>query len=91
MVVGSGYIAVELAGILNTLGSEVSLVVRYHKCLRSFDDILSDSLMEEMANAGINIVKFSTVSTTIEDEKFCEGKKEFSELTFADCFISRRQ
>lgn len=62
MVVGSGYIAVELAGILKTLGSEVSLVVRYHKCLRSFDDMLSDALMEEMANAGIKIVKFSTVS-----------------------------
>ncbi|CAI8021486.1 Glutathione reductase, mitochondrial, partial [Geodia barretti] len=60
-VVGSGYIAVELAGILNSLGSEVSLVVRYHKCLRSFDDVLSDSLMEEMTNAGIKVVKFSTV------------------------------
>ena len=62
MVIGSGYIAVELAGILNALGSDVSLVVRYHKCLRAFDDMLSDALMEEMANAGINIVKFSTVS-----------------------------
>ena len=63
---GSGYIAVELAGILNALGSEVSLVVRYHKCLRSFDDMLSDALMEEMANAGINVVKFSTVSAYSE-------------------------
>lgn len=63
VVVGSGYIAVELAGILNALGSEVSLVVRYHKCLRTFDDLLSDALMEEMANAGINIIKFSTVNT----------------------------
>ena len=62
MVVGSGYIAVELAGILNALGSEVSLVVRYHKCLRTFDDMLSDALMEEMVNAGINVIKFSTVS-----------------------------
>ena len=58
---GSGYIGVELAGILQTLGSEVSLVVRYHKCLRGFDDLISDALMEEMANAGINIIKFSTV------------------------------
>jgi len=30
-VVGSGYIAVELAGILNALGSDVSIVVRYNK------------------------------------------------------------
>lgn len=31
MVVGAGYIAVELAGILNALGSEVTLVIRYDK------------------------------------------------------------
>lgn len=30
-VVGAGYIAVELAGILNALGSKVSLFIRYNK------------------------------------------------------------
>lgn len=29
VVVGAGYIAVELAGILNALGSDVSLLIRY--------------------------------------------------------------
>ena len=29
VVVGAGYIAVELAGILHTLGSDVSLLIRY--------------------------------------------------------------
>ncbi len=28
-MVGAGYIAVELAGILRTLGSDVSLLIRY--------------------------------------------------------------
>ena len=59
---GSGYIAVELAGILNALGSDVTLVVRYGKILRSFDSMLSDSLMEEMLKAGVKIVRFSKVS-----------------------------
>lgn len=31
MVVGAGYIAVELAGILQTLGSEVYQFIRYDK------------------------------------------------------------
>ena len=31
VVVGSGYIAVELAGILNALGSDVSLIIRRNK------------------------------------------------------------
>lgn len=30
-VIGAGYIAVELAGILNALGSDVSLVIRRDK------------------------------------------------------------
>ncbi len=29
VVVGAGYIAVEMAGILQTLGSDVSLLIRY--------------------------------------------------------------
>ena len=31
VVVGAGYIAVELAGILKALGSDVSLLIRYDK------------------------------------------------------------
>ncbi|KAL5475381.1 hypothetical protein EMCRGX_G025190 [Ephydatia muelleri] len=53
-VVGSGYIAVELAGILNALGSHVSLLVR-HTLMKPFDEMLSKSLAEEMTNAGIKI------------------------------------
>ncbi len=34
MVVGAGYIAVELAGILRTLGSDTSLLIRYDKVRR---------------------------------------------------------
>ena len=39
-VVGSGYIAVELAGILKTLGSDVSLIIRRNEFLRTFDSSL---------------------------------------------------
>ena len=51
-VLGAGYIAVELAGVLNALGSETHLLVRRHKPLRSFDDLLSDTLVEIMATEG---------------------------------------
>ena len=36
-MVGAGYIAVELAGVLNGLGSDVTLIVRGAKALRRFD------------------------------------------------------
>ena len=51
-VLGAGYIAVELAGVLHALGSETHLLVRKHKPLRSFDDMLSDTLVEVMAAEG---------------------------------------
>lgn len=55
-VVGAGYIAVELAGVLNTLGSDVSLLLRREHFLSSFDSMLRDTLMEEMVNDGVNVI-----------------------------------
>jgi glutathione reductase (NADPH) len=55
-VVGSGYIAVELAGVLQALGSQVSLFMRYDRLLRHFDTLLSDCLMRSMTDAGIELV-----------------------------------
>ncbi|ABE56867.1 NADPH-glutathione reductase [Shewanella denitrificans OS217] len=51
-VVGAGYIAVELAGVMHALGSETHLLVRKHAPLRNFDPILTDALVEAMALDG---------------------------------------
>nr|NIR28671.1 glutathione-disulfide reductase [Gammaproteobacteria bacterium]NIU03471.1 glutathione-disulfide reductase [Gammaproteobacteria bacterium]NIV50898.1 glutathione-disulfide reductase [Gammaproteobacteria bacterium]NIV75466.1 glutathione-disulfide reductase [Gammaproteobacteria bacterium]NIX84746.1 glutathione-disulfide reductase [Gammaproteobacteria bacterium] len=55
-VVGSGYIAVELAGIFNAVGSEVTMLLRREHLLGRFDAMLRETLMEEMVNAGVNIM-----------------------------------
>ena len=55
VVVGAGYIAVELAGVLNGLGVDTHLVVRKHKALRTFDEDISDFLDSEMVRQGITI------------------------------------
>lgn len=55
LVVGSGYVSVELAGVLNALGSETQVVVRKEGVLRSFDKMLSTELMEAMRNSGIGL------------------------------------
>tara|TARA_R110002096_G_scaffold57426_2_gene145600 strand:- start:10508 stop:11854 length:1347 start_codon:yes stop_codon:yes gene_type:complete len=55
LVAGSGYIAVELAGVFNGLGSETHLVVRKDSILRSFDPMLSGELMQEMTRNGISL------------------------------------
>ncbi len=55
-IVGSGYIAVELAGVLAALGSDVTILVRHDGVLREFDSLLRDTLMNEMAAQGIRVV-----------------------------------
>lgn len=70
VVVGAGYIAVELAGVLNSLGAETHLVVRKSKALRDFDPMISDGLDVEMAKAGILIHKYTNGVAKVDiDEK----------------------
>ncbi len=65
VVVGSGYIAVEFAGIFNGFGSEVDLVFRADKVLRGFDEDVRDTLSAEMTKKGINIIA-NTLPVRIE-------------------------
>ena len=51
-VVGAGYIAVELAGVLNALGSQTHLFVRHEAPLRHFDAMLGQTLVEVMRTEG---------------------------------------
>ncbi|XP_006035966.1 glutathione reductase, mitochondrial, partial [Alligator sinensis] len=63
VIVGAGYIAVEIAGILSTLGSESSLLIRHDKVLRTFDSMISSNCTQELENVGINIWKNSLVKS----------------------------
>lgn len=54
-VVGAGYIAVELAGVLNSLGSETYLFVRQHAPLRNQDPLIVETLLEVLAQDGIQL------------------------------------
>jgi glutathione reductase (NADPH) len=54
-VVGGGYIACEFAGILNGLGSDVSLLYRGDQILRGFDQECRDFLAQEMQKKGVTI------------------------------------
>jgi glutathione reductase (NADPH) len=54
-VVGSGYVACELAGAFHELGAEVELLIRKNYLLTSFDVMLGKSLMREMRAQGMAI------------------------------------
>jgi glutathione reductase (NADPH) len=53
LIAGSGYIAVELGGVFNALGSDVMIVVRKDGVVRSFDAMLGEEVMEAMEASGI--------------------------------------
>lgn len=53
VIVGSGYIGVELAGVLNALGTKTHLLVRSKRILKEFDSTIVSTLSEIMAKDGI--------------------------------------
>lgn len=55
-IVGAGYIAVELAGVLAALGTDVTLFLRGKQLLSGFDEMLSTTLAAEMTAAGIGLM-----------------------------------
>ena len=67
-VIGAGYIAVELAGIFNALGTETHLLIRGETVLRTFDPTLQLVLTPWMEHTGLHLHKTTNV-TRIEGEK----------------------
>ncbi len=55
IVAGSGYIAVELAGVFSGLGSDTQVVVRKQGVVRDFDVMLGGELMQAMRDSGIAV------------------------------------
>ena len=66
-VVGAGYIAVELAGILRGLGTDVTLHLRRDSVLRRFDEILQQACMEGLADSGVKTAT-GFVPTAVEKD-----------------------
>lgn len=76
-VIGSGYIAVEIAGVLQALGTDTSLVSRKDLVLRGFDDMIRENLTDAMIESGIHkeyhfkvkrLVKEDDGTITLESE-----------------------
>jgi len=53
--VGGGYIAVELAGVMNALGVETHLFIRGKTFLRKFDQMIQDLLTDHYEQIGVHV------------------------------------
>uniref|UniRef100_A0AAY5JYU4 Glutathione reductase, mitochondrial n=1 Tax=Esox lucius TaxID=8010 RepID=A0AAY5JYU4_ESOLU len=69
VIVGAGYIAVEMAGILSTLGSKTSVICRQTGVLRNFDAFISTNCTKELQNSGIELWK-NTQGVDIDERGF---------------------
>lgn len=54
-VIGAGYIAVELAGVLGSLGSDTHLFVRGNTALRKFEDVCRDMVHNTFPKIGVTV------------------------------------
>jgi glutathione reductase (NADPH) len=87
LVVGAGYVAVELGGIFRALGSEVTLAYRGHRLLRHFDPLISDGLADELRAAGTRLVPdFLSERLTRSAEGLVLGSTDGRELV-GDCVL----
>ena len=55
--VGAGYIAVELAGVMNAIGVETHMVIRGETFLRNFDPMIQRTLTKRYEDASVKIYK----------------------------------
>ena len=56
VMVGSGYVSVELGGVFAALGSKVTLLIRGETVLRSFDAMLGAGVLKAMRDEGVDVV-----------------------------------
>jgi glutathione reductase (NADPH) len=68
-VIGGGYISVELSGVLNALGSDVTVVALENRIMERFDTMVSNVLQREMQRQGISVnTSFQAAALKRSDE-----------------------
>ncbi len=76
-VIGGGYIGVELAGVLNALGSEVEIFGRADTLLRGFDPMIQEALNKDYTAHGITLHHGTTIDKVSSDKTIFTNHGEF--------------
>ncbi len=88
VVVGAGYIGVELAGVMHSLGTDTHLVVRKHAPLRHFDPLIHETLVDMIHAEGCTLHNHASVEKV---ERNDDGTLSIhltnDEVLEADCLI----
>jgi glutathione reductase (NADPH) len=68
-IVGSGYIAIELAGIFAALGSKVTLVLRGEAVLKQFDAMIGESTLQILRDDGVAVASQASPASLGRDAR----------------------
>ncbi len=77
-VIGGGYIGVELAGVLNALGSKVEVFVRADKLLNGFDSMIQNALEKDYTAHGIKIHHKTQIDRLSKDLTISTNNGDFT-------------
>jgi glutathione reductase (NADPH) len=83
-VVGAGYIAVEMAGMLSAVGVEVHMFIRGDTFLRSFDPMIQETMTSRYESVGVKIHKGYKGFERIEQVGGGKGGKKVLKLVGKD-------
>ncbi|HES76826.1 MAG TPA: glutathione-disulfide reductase [bacterium] len=87
-ILGGGYIGVEIAGLMRSFGSEVTVADIAPRILMPFDLMLSETLSEHMRHEGIELrMPFRTTGLRKTDEGIVIDGAEGEALGPFDCVI----
>ena len=87
LVVGGGYIALEMAGIFHGLGVETTLAYRGPHPLRGFDDDTRFYLCEEIRKKGINLMLNTKVEMLDHEGENIEAMMSFARCAEVDAVL----
>jgi glutathione reductase (NADPH) len=83
-VVGAGYIGVELAGILQTVGVETHMFIRGDTFLRKFDPMIQNTMTKRYEDMGMTIHNRFPGFKKVELLREGKGKEKLLKLTMND-------
>lgn len=91
-VFGAGYIAVELSGVFQALGSSVHMFIRGSSLLRKFDPLVQEIVGQETERMGVRVVRHASlvaIDVAPDGTKtvVCEVEGREERFTGFDCVL----
>lgn len=87
VVQGAGYIALELACVLQRLGASVHVVVRGDHILRGFDDDVRNHLRHELLESGLTFDFGRSIAAITQTGDGLKVELDQGEAVIADCVL----